>query len=255
MIGLQDKTVVLAGPFNPLMQNLTARLTQDGASVAVVTDDIKSAGRVCQNLMDMREVSDKYGRTAAIEAQFKDEKAVSNNFSRAAELFGGIDIYIDTYLAGLRIPFFTEKKIGDVTELFQKEFDKSQLMTKVAAQFLKGRNRGRILYLYHELDMWAADKAESHVFIDFIEFVHELAKQLAAQNTAVNALALGVNEEYLLTRFSKSQSIQKSLIELKKSIAHAKLVDYNEIANMTSFLASPASSGVSGQVIRFDHGL
>jgi NAD(P)-dependent dehydrogenase (short-subunit alcohol dehydrogenase family) len=255
MTGLNDKTIVLAGPFGLLLQNLTTKLAEHGADVALITDDVKSAQRVCQNIMDMREVSEKYGRAAAIEATISDEKSAENNFSRSAEIFGSTDVYIDTHLFGLKLPFFAETNLGDISSVFSTALKKSQLMTNSAARFLKGRNRGRILYLIQELDIWAAEKAQSKVYEEFFDYVHKLGVTLTSQHTSVNALAVGANEEFLLSRFAKSLTIQRALQELSKTLPHAKLVDYNEIANFTSFIVSPMSSGLNGQVIRLDHGL
>ncbi len=255
MHGLNDKTVVLAGPFGLLMQNLVSRLAEHGADVAVITDDVKSAGRVCQNIMDMREVSEKFGRAAAFEGKIENEKAAENSFSQSAETFGGTDVFIDTHLFSLNIPFFAEANSSDVSGLFQNAFQKTQTLTNTASAFLKSRTKGRIIYLLHELDMWAAEKASSPIFSQFSKYVADTSSKLAEQNTAVNALAIGVNEEYLLTRFSKAQTIQQSLQKLQKTIPHARLVDYSEIANITSFMASSMSSGLSGQVIRSNHGL
>lgn len=255
MIGLNDKTVVLAGPFGPLLQNLVARLTEYGSDVALLTDDVKSAQRVCQNIMDMREVSEKFGRATAIATQADDEKSVSNAFGRAAELFGSTDIYVDTYLYNMKLPFFADENLGprELRSVFHETFLSSQNMTNMAAQFLKTRSRGRILYIFHELDMLAADRAKSDIFLKFAEHLRTCALDLAPQNTSVNALALGVNEEYLLSRFGKSTTIQHALKELQKTVPHARLVDYVEIANWTAFLASPLSSGLSGQVLRLDY--
>ena len=255
MNGLVDKTVALVGPFGQLTHNLTARLAEYGANVCLATNNFAAADRICQNISDMREVSEKYGRTAAIETNFNSEKEIRNLFSRSAELFGGIDIYIDAQLFGLEIPFYTQKKVVDFEKSFKTFFENLKCATEVAAAYLKSRSKGKILYLYHELDMLAAEKSDSKVFVEFINYVKQKAIELSTQNTAVNSLAVGVNEEYLLTRFSKSLTIQQSLKELAKEIPHARLVDYNEITNYASFMVSPMSSGLSGQTIRLDHGL
>lgn len=255
MTGLTDKTIVLSGPFGPLVQNLMSHLIEHGADVAVITDEIDTAQRVCQNLMDLREVSEKFGRAAAIYSKFKDEKEAENCFSKSAEIFGSTDIYIDTHLFGLKIPFDTQANLADLDKLFQTSFHNSKIMSQMAARFLKSRTRGRILFLLHELDIWSAEKVKSNVFLGFTDYVRKLSTELATQSITVNALAFGPNEEYLLTRFSKSITIQKALKELEKSLPAAKLVDYVEISNVTAFMVSPISAGISGQTIFVNYGL
>lgn len=255
MQGLTDKTILIAGPFGSLMQNLTSRLSEAGADVCIVTDDMKSAQRVCQNLNDMREVSEKYGRTAALEAQFKNEKDIGNMFSRTAEMFGSADVYIDTHLTNLPLPYYTDAKKEDLEKEFYPRLEKLRRMTAVATTYMKSRTRGRVLYLYHELDAWAAQHCDSPVFEEFKSYIQTTAKQFAAQQTAVNALAIGISEEYLLAHFAKKMTIQMAIKEVAKTIPNAKLVDYGEIGNFTAFLASPQSSGLSGQIIAVDHAM
>jgi enoyl-[acyl-carrier-protein] reductase (NADH) len=103
--------------------------------------------------------------------------------------------------------------------------------------------------------MRAAEKVASTVFNDFEAYVYKLGKELSAQNTAVNALAVGVNEEYLLSRFPKTMTIQKANQELIKTLPQSRIVDYNEISNFTAFMASPYSSGLSGQMVHLNHAL
>jgi NAD(P)-dependent dehydrogenase (short-subunit alcohol dehydrogenase family) len=259
---LTDKTVVLAGPFGLLVQNLTTLLANCGADVAVVTDDVKSAQRVCQNIMDMREVSEKFGRATAIGADFGDEKSAAQSLSRSAEAFGSTDIYIDCHLFGLRLPFYADSAAAGpamaretIEANFNSAFDTLQAMTAAAATFVKARSRGRILYLFHELDILAAKRVESPVFAQFGDFVRKTAQELSPQQAAVNAVAVGVNEEYLLSRFQKSASIQRALQELVKTLPAARLVDYADISNIVAFLASPLSNGISGQVLHVNHAL
>jgi len=261
MTGLNDKTVVLAGPFSLLIQNLITRITEYGADVAVFTDDVKSAQRVCQNIMDMREVSEKFGRAAALEVTYGDTKAYENNFSRSAEIFGSTDIFIDTHLFGLRLPHVAagadanNANTAEFDKTFAAAFEPVQALTKVASMFIKGRTRGRILYLIHELDMLSAQNVSSPCFTELKNYIHQLGVQLSSQNIAVNGLAIGANEDYLLSRFSKTLTIQKSLQELQKTLPHARLVDYNDIANFVCFLASPGANGLSGQMVQLNHAL
>ena len=97
-LNLGDRTVVIAGSFGPLVQNLASALTENGADVALVVDNADMAQRFCQNLMDLREVSERYGRSVAIENKLADEADAQEAFSRSAEVFGTTDIYIDTHL-------------------------------------------------------------------------------------------------------------------------------------------------------------
>ncbi len=215
--------------------------------------------------MDMREVSEKFGRATAIEVNFHDEKSVAQCLNRSAEAFGGADIYIDTQLFALKIPFCAAESAkvdaspamtrGAVEASFLAAFETLRTMTQAASAFVKTRTRGRIIYVFNELDILAAKKIETSIFSQLDDYVCKVAQELAANQTAVNALAIGVNEEYLLSRFPKQVSIQRAHQELQKTLPHARLVDYADISNIVAYLASHSSNGISGQVIRVNHAL
>jgi enoyl-[acyl-carrier-protein] reductase (NADH) len=50
-------------------------------------------------------------------------------------------------------------------------------------------------------------------------------------------------------------TIQKANQELIKTLPQSRIVDYNEISNFTAFMASPYSSGLSGQMVHLNHAL
>jgi hypothetical protein len=248
---LTDKTMVVAGPFGLLVQNITMHLTSLGADVVVITDEIKGATRLCQNIMDQREVSEKFGRAFAVEGVLKSEKDVQNNFSRAAEVYGSIDGYVDCYMWGMNHTA-TQNKMVTKEQIWNDAFQKTKAMCDSALQFVKARNKGRILILFHEMDLVSSENNAQ--LTEFQSVISKHSQENLGKSSTINAVGVGVNEEYLLTHFTKGQSIQKSLLEIKKTDPNVKLVDYSEIANWVGFMVSPNSQGLSGQIIRLNHG-
>ena len=84
---LLDKTLVLSGPFESISQNLTSKLTELGTDVSLLTDRQDEAQRFCQNILDMREVNDRFGRAAAIPMNASSDETISNMFRQSSELF------------------------------------------------------------------------------------------------------------------------------------------------------------------------
>jgi NAD(P)-dependent dehydrogenase (short-subunit alcohol dehydrogenase family) len=236
------------------MQNLASALTENGADVALMTDDIKSASRFSQNLMDLREVSEKYGRAAAIESKFDDEKSAQDDFSRSAELFGTTDIYIDTHLYNINIPFMQKETLEDMDHAFAESFKKSHMMTGAALSFILGRSKSRVLYVVNQLDLLTLQAAGSKKPAEFSDYVLNLCRETQKENVTVNALAVGVSEEYILTHI-KAPSIQAGFREMQKQIPMVRLVEYVEVASMVSFLVSSHSTALNGQVIQLNHGM
>jgi enoyl-[acyl-carrier-protein] reductase (NADH) len=132
-----------------------------------------------------------------------------------------------------------------------------QVMSEQLVAFFKARQRGRIIYLYEDrvlknvgVDGWLStyqDRLESHIA--------EAAALLKDQAVTVNGVALGVTEDFILKFFSKSGSIKKSLVELQSKTKGVRLVEHSEIAGALAYLACPASSSVTGQILRLTYGL
>jgi 2-hydroxycyclohexanecarboxyl-CoA dehydrogenase len=254
-ITLIDKTVALSGPFGLLAQSLTQALTENGADVCLLTDDAKAAQRFCQNITDLREMSEKYGRAQAVEAKAANEKDAEMEFRRCSELFGTTDIYIDTHLYSAKIPLFSGDVGAAAADTFAAAVTKSTNMSKAALTFLRARHKSRILYIFNEMDQVALEKIDSTQLTDFVEQMKKNALDTIKDHITYNAMGLGVTEEFLLNRFPKSPTIQGSLRELQKSIPLARLVEYRSICDAITFMVSPLSGAINGQVVRLNHGL
>lgn len=254
---LTDKTALIAGPFTLCLQNITTKLTEAGTNVTILTNDVKGCQRFCQNICDLREVSERFGRAVTLESELTDDKSAEELFSKSAEIFGTSDLYIDLHMLSLNVPFWTNEMPDTLTNDFTKQFGNFQKMAAAAAKFIKSRNRGRILLLFNELDAISSEKMNFSRFREISELVSKMGREIGAGafHTSINALSLGVSEEYLTTRFPKIRSIQLALQELKKTIPHAKIIDHNDIANLVLFLVSPLSTGVNGQIIHLDNAL
>ncbi len=252
-ISLSDKTVVISGPFGLLTQSLTQALTESGADVALLVEDAKAAQRFCQNISDLREMSERYGRAAAIESNPKTEKEAQIDISRCSELFGTTDVYIDTHLFSAKLPFFA-KDTANAEEVFEAALQKTYLMSQGALFFLRARHKSRIIYVFNELDQVALEKASSTKMNEFREFVKKMALETIKDHIAFNALGVGVSEEFLLSRFGVG-SIQSSLKQVQETLPQAKLVEYRDISNLLTYMSSPLSNGLNGQILRLNHGL
>lgn len=251
---LNDKTVVISGKFGQLMQNLAASMTENGADVALITDEINFAQRYCQNLMDLREVSERYGRSAAIEMNAKSEDAAKDSFSRAAEIFGSIDIYIDTNLCQMQLPVNSGAAVEDIEKKFDAAYKDSMLMSQTALEFIKGRSKSRLIYLAHEMDIHFMDSQGSKRFQQFKDIVRAMSSEFFSEQLTVNIVALGVTEQYLLSRYPQCKSIREAFALVQEKFSQVRLVEYAELSTILSFISSPLSAAINGQIIPVNHG-
>src|SRR5262245_2237652 len=92
---LREKTAVIHGPLTRVNQSIANRLSQLGADVVLADAKIDTAQRLANQIMESREINEKFGRAAAVATDFTSSKSAQDGVSRCAEIFGGIDIFVD----------------------------------------------------------------------------------------------------------------------------------------------------------------
>ncbi len=253
---LQDKTIVLSGTFDPLMQNLASTLTGFGADIALIGPNVTQARRFSDSLNDAREIDPNFGRSMIVEASLTDESSVQEALSRTAESFGGLDALIDSTVShstGLSFSSSTaEQLLGEA----QAVLHRSLITAQKALKFIECRQKGRVIFLVQDSWRWSLPGEEiSSVFRSCLQQLTKvLAQEITEKNITINAVALGVTEPFLRERFPNAPSIEQALTELKKHCPQARLVENQDISHLVAFLASPLSSAISGQTLTANGG-
>lgn len=238
---LNDRTVVLSGPLTQVTSAIVATLSERGSDVAmVVSDRLREAQRYAENVSDAREIHHNYGRVAAIESSMESQELCSESISRAAEVFGSIDILIDTHLLGV-----TSDK-----EEFEKYSSAAIHMSQAALPYLEGRQKGRIIILTNDFLL-----KESKEETPQQKLVKEISPRLMNQNITANVLSCGITEEYLLAKHDGKLSLKDALEKEIEELGSARMIDPMEVASAVTFFASPVSSGVCGQTLHVNGGL
>lgn len=254
---MNEKTVIISGPINQLVQALATSLTSLGADVALIDKNANQWQRFASNLMDLREIHHSYGRVAVLEYDIESDTHAKESVSRAAELFGSIDVYIDALFASGTQPFIETGSMASVDHTYKTHLRTSLLMTHAVLEFLRGRKRGRIIYMLNEaLSMGLENEALNAACRGgLIPFTKSLAREVREYNINVNCVGLGVTEEFLINRYPKGMSIKEALAEFQKIVPHAKMVDAIDVALTVAFLSSPLSGAITGQTLHVTHGL
>jgi NAD(P)-dependent dehydrogenase (short-subunit alcohol dehydrogenase family) len=194
----------------------------------------------------------------AIEAAVTTAAQAQDAISRCAEAFGGLDIYVDAGFGTFPKAFREAGAIDSLDEAFATNLRTPLLMTHGLMRFLENRKRGRIIYLLHDV---ARLGIQGHSLLaatrmGLIQFVKALARESADKGLTANCVAMGVTEDFLLASQAPAPaSIQAAFAELAKSFPGAPAMDSERIASLVAFLASPLSSGITGQTIAASQGL
>lgn len=247
---LQERTALLIGPCTTTMQSIAMTLTSFGCSVAMVDANADTHARFAERLMDAREINPKAGRAAAFSIDLKSPNGPKDAVGKAAESFGGIDIYVDG-LISLDTTNLKDSSPEDLKRLIHENFEVPVLITHSVLKFLEGRRRGRVIYLTYDLHSagFPAHSVSGAARNGLVNFSKSLAREVAASRVTVNCLSMGVTEELLLSYGKGQLSIQAAQTELQKKYPDAILTEADKIAQTVAFLASSMGAGVSGQTV------
>lgn len=255
---LQDRTAILTGPCNTFNQAIAMKFTQLGANVALIDRNIEKMQRFASQLTDAREVHERYGRAVAIQADLSKLHHVQDAITRAAESFGGIDIYIDGLMTTDVKSFREPNALDDLERMIDVNMRSPLMMTHGVLRFLEARKRGRVIYLMHDIvrNGLPNNSLQAVTRSGLSTFARTLSREMADKNITVNCVALGMTEEFLLSQSGGEQiSIQEAQHRLQQSYPQAQMIEPERIANMVAFLASPLGIGITGQTIAVSQGM
>ncbi len=238
---LKEKTVVIYGPINGLVQALANVLQEHGADIALLAEKASESHRFTTSLMEMRQVHSHYGRAAGINCLIKNQSDAKEALSKAAELFGSVDVFIDADLN---------------RSIDSQNLNSTELITTEALTFFRGRGRGRNIFLTHDDELLSFVKKTERVTSNkkLLEFVRKINSSLSTHQITSNIITLPISEEFLIEFYPK-QNVQSSFDEIKNHWANAKLLNPVDVAQLVSFIASAMSTSLNGQVIRACYGL
>jgi len=240
----ETRTAIVTGASKGIGAALARRLAADGFQTVVNY----SASAADAETVVARIQADG-GRAMAVAADVADPSAVRRLFDQAETAFGPVDVLVNN--AGI----LKNAPLADVADA-----DVQRLVAVNLVGTFNGmregakrvRDGGRIINFSTSIigaylptyGIYVATKAAVEAM------THVLAKELGARGVTVNAVAPGpVATELFLTGRSE-ELIQR----LTSDIPLGRLGDPEDIARVVSFLASPESGWINGQVIKANGG-
>ncbi len=240
----KTRTAIVTGASRGIGAALAKRLAADGFQTAV---NYFSNAAEAEAVVAVIEAAG--GRAKAIRAEVADASAVKGLFDEAEAAFGPVDVLVNN--AGIL-------KLSPLAEVSDEDFQR-QVAVNLTGSFngmregaRRVRDGGRIINISTSIignfqpnySVYAATKAAVEAM------THVLAKELGARGVTVNAVAPGpVATELFLTGRS-AELIQR----MTNDIPLGRLGQPDDIAQVVSFLASPGSGWVNGQVIKANGG-
>ncbi len=238
------RTAIVTGASRGIGAAIAGQLAADG--FRAVVNYASNAGEAEKVVADIESAG---GRAIAVRADVSDAKDVAALFERAEAEFGPVDVLVNN--AGI-------SRFGLLAEFSDEDFQRliAVNLTGTFNGMREGARRirdgGRIINLSTSIighyspgnGLYAATKAAVEAM------THTLAKELGSRAITVNAVAPGPVATELLLAGRSAEVLQR----LTNDIPLGRLGQPEDIAEVVSFLASPDSGWVNGQVIKANGG-
>ena len=244
---LEGKIAIVTGSSRGIGRAIAETLASNGATVVV---NYNSSEAAAQEVIESIEASS--GTAIAVQADVSDFAAAQHLVKTTLDSYGQVDILVNN--AGTtrdRLLLMMKETDWDVV-LETNLKSVFNCCKAVARPMLRRKKGGRIINITSVVGLvgqagqanYAASKA------GMIGVTKSLARELGSRQITVNAIAPGLFPT-ALTDVLSDEMVKKAL----EMIPLGRLGELQEVADLTSFLASDKAAYITGEVIRVDGGL
>ena len=247
LFSLEGRTALVTGGSRGLGAAIAEAFSWAGADVAITS---RHSDAVTDRATEIARSTG--GRVEGIEADVATESDVERSVATTAELFGGIDIRVNT--AGIHVR-------GAIEELTRVDFERSLavnvtgpwMMCQAAREHLLASAAGRVINIASTFGLIAAPDRSAYTSSKgaIVQLTKALALEWAESGATVNAIAPG---PFLTEMNIPFETTEHAVRVINQEIAMKRWGELEEIQGAALYLASDASSYVTGTVITVDGG-
>ncbi|MGK0177118.1 MAG: 3-oxoacyl-[acyl-carrier protein] reductase [Zhongshania aliphaticivorans] len=241
-----DKKVALVtGAGRGIGKSIAELLADKGLHVICVSRSANSCGGVADA------INENGGSAESLAVDVADKKAVSNASEQFLKKHGTVDVLVNN--AGItRDGLLFRMSDDDWDDVIATNLTSCFSWIKYLARPMTRKRWGRIINISSVIGLtgnagqanYAAAKA------GMLGLTKSLAKEFAARNVTVNAVAPGFIETDMTAELNEQQ--QQAILGI---IPMKRMGTAKDIAQMTEFLASEAAGYITGQVFTVDGGM
>jgi len=242
---LTDKVALVTGASRGLGQAIALALAQEGASIAAVA---RTEDALKDTLGAIRATG---GTIEAFPLDVSNEIAVEAGVEKIAERFGHIDVLVNN--AGVtRDGLLMRMKSDDWDTVIDTNLKGAFYFTRLIGRMMAKQRSGRIINISSVTGLvgnagqanYAASKA------GLIGFSKTVAREFASRNITCNVVCPGFIDTDMVKVLG-----EEFLAKVIERIPVGRLGKPDDIAAAVAFLASPAASYITGQILTVDGGM
>jgi len=238
---LEGKTAIVTGGSRGIGKAISLIFAEAGADVVICGRTIADLEAVAQEIRGLGR------RCLAVPADITQKAAVDNLVRKTIDEFGVIDILVNNAGTGILLPLL-EHSEEDWDRVIDTNLKGYYLCSRAVGRRMIDQKKGNIISIssIRGLEAYPGRGAYCVSKAGVIMMTRVLALELSSYNIRANAIAPG----FVRTELTESSwADPKTREQITAQIPMGRWGTLNEIANVALFLASDASSYITGHTI------
>ncbi len=260
-LGLNQKRALVTGASSGIGRSCAVELAQEGARVCAVGRDERRLAEV------ITEITAAGGEAFSVSADLSTEAGCSEAIAACATRFGGIDVLVNVAGAAQRAHVLSELTTEMIDDALGLKLYSYLRLSQMAFPYMQAQQWGRIINIAGAAGTGpdATNLPASFANVNILNMTRALSDVGAKDGILVNTICPGLTNtprtrEHRRVaaeragRVADEAEVEAAIARAGRELPVGRMCEPDEIARVTSFLASEACSYVQASAIYMDGG-